>query len=296
MIKEISSKYYGVKTISKAIKDVDTSKRVVTGIFNSYYYIDSDNDMLVDGCAKKSISDRGANSNAVAKIKHLKDHDFSLNVARLNVIDEREVDFGNKKIKGIYHESYFPNTTLGNDMLINIQEEVYDNRSIGFRYKDIQIAVRDPEEYFSNDTPAYIKKAARKNWIKYYPLALNPEIADQNGFFNIVKEIELFEGSDVSFGANSLTPMLGVKSTDKETLLRTLNEKQDNLIHQVKTGYQSDLCLRELEIQMLQIKQMQKELSEYQPLIKGTPKVEPLKADTVEQIVDYKSIFNNLKF
>lgn len=287
--KKLHSKY-SVKTSFKSTRDVDINKRIITGLFNSFFYIDKDKDMLLPGCAKKSIKDRGANSKAVAKIKHLKDHDFTQNVAKILVLDERTVDFGGKEVQGIYHESYYPDTTLGNDMLINIQEGIYDNRSIGFRYKKIEIAIEDPETFYSDDVDGAIKRQAKRNWDRYFPMALNPEEAE-GGYFYIIKEIELYEGSDVSFGANSLTPMLGVKSKDKGTIIKTLQERQDKLMHTVKTGYQSDLCLKELEIQMLQIQQLQKELSESTPLIKDTQK-KSLEVKTSP--IDFIKIIENL--
>ena len=37
------------------VKNVDLSKRIVQGIFNTLYYIDSDMEMLVSGVANKSL-------------------------------------------------------------------------------------------------------------------------------------------------------------------------------------------------------------------------------------------------
>ena len=68
--------HFGVKTVEgiTSIKMVDAEKRTVEFVANTYFFIDSDQDMLVSGCASKSINDRGPRSNAVAKIKHQSDH------------------------------------------------------------------------------------------------------------------------------------------------------------------------------------------------------------------------------
>ena len=137
---------YGVKTGITTIKDLDMTKRTVAGLFNSYFYIDSDLDMLVTGAASKSIQEKGAGSKSGNKIKHLKDHNWSEVIARIDVIDERKVDVDGKSIEGIYYESYYPETTASNDMLIKIQEGLYDDRSIGFRYRTLGVAEQDSED------------------------------------------------------------------------------------------------------------------------------------------------------
>ena len=209
--------YYKSTSTEKAVKDVDLSTRTVSGVFNSYFYIDSDLDMLLPGCAKKSIEERGVNSTKGNRIKHLKDHDWSKNIARLDVLDEREVDINGRKMQGIYHESFYPESTDSTDMLIKIQEGLYDARSIGFVYKQLVGCVKDSDD-----------RELRDNYSKYIQMAINPEVAEEaGGCFYVVKEIMLFEGSDVSFGANQLTPLLGVKGTDKNILATKLNNKID---------------------------------------------------------------------
>ena len=60
---------YKVTTMGNAIKDVDVKKRVVTGMFNTSFFIDHDMDMLLPGAAKKSIKERGVGTNSGNKIK-----------------------------------------------------------------------------------------------------------------------------------------------------------------------------------------------------------------------------------
>jgi len=187
--------HFGVKIAEgiKSVKQVNMDERTVEFIANTYFFIDSDQDMLIKGCAVKSINDRGPQSKAVAKIKHQSDHVLNTKnvVGRLDVIEEREMD--GKTV--LFCASHIPGTSKGNDDLINYQEEVYDNHSIGFRYKQLVRAVKES----TNENE-------RKAWEEFYPLALNPEKADEFGFFWVVKEIELFEVSVVSYGANELTP------------------------------------------------------------------------------------------
>ncbi len=252
---------YKARTVTKAVKDVDLEQRTVTGIFNSSYYIDSDLDMLLPGAASKSIQERGVGSTKGNKIKHLKDHDWSKNIARIDVLEERKVEINGKEIEGIYHESFYPDSTDSTDLLVKIQEGLYDARSIGFRYDKIVFCERDAtnEDY-------------QKNWDTYLPMAMNPEVAEEYGYFWTVKEIILWEGSDVSFGANQLTPLLGVKSGSKEIVQKQLFDKLDICKGLMKDGKLSDEGFHRLDMEMKQIKSYISTLSEQQPFKKGTEK------------------------
>ena len=247
---------YAIKTIegSKiAIKDIDLTKRIVTGFYNTYNYFDSDYDVLLMKSAKKSIVERGPASDAVAKIKHALFHDLTKLPAKLQVLDERTIDLNGMKVSGIYFESKMIDTTIGNDTLINYQEGIYDNHSIGFRYMDMEFIDKESEM-----------------WDTYLSILLNPEDADNAGFMWVVKEIKLYEGSTVAFGANQLTPFLGVKSQDKKLLQMKIFDRVDKLYKQLKTGIQSDEMMGLFELQLLQLKQLYIEISEVEPSLKDT--------------------------
>ena len=222
-----------------AVKNVDISKRVVTGFFNSFNYFDSHSDVLIIGSTKRSIDNRGPNSQAVAKIKHAMNHDLRQMPGKIEVLEERIID----DIPGLYFETRMANTTLGNDTLINYQEKVYDNHSIGFRYKNL--------EYHEDGTDGF-KRVLNT--------LLNPEAAQERGFLWEVKEIELFEGSTVPFGANQLTPFLGVKSDNPDGMKIKLVERIDRLYNQLRNGTQSDDMMKTFEIELLQVKQLFSEL------------------------------------
>ena len=244
---------YKARTITKAVKDVDLEKRTVTGIFNSCYFIDSDMDMLLPGAASKSIQERGVGSTKGNKIKHLKDHDWSKNVARLDVLEEREVEINGKTVNGIYHESFYPESSDSTDLLIKIQEGLYDARSIGFQYEKLDLVERGSEDYD-----------------KYIAMAINPEVAEEVGHFWVVKEIRLWEGSDVSFGANQLTPMLGVKSGNKDIVKKQLFDKLDICLGLMKSGNLSDEGFHNLDMEIKQIKSYIATLTDMEPFKQGT--------------------------
>lgn len=258
-LKKKLSNPYKARTVEKAVKDVDLEARTVTGIFNSSFYIDSDLDMLLPGAASKSIQERGVGSTKGNKIKHLKDHDWSKNIARIDVLEERKIEINGKDIEGIYHESYYPESQDSTDMLIKIQEGMYDARSIGFQYEKIVFCEKESE----NEDHV-------KNWNTYLPMAMNPEAAEEYGFFWTVKEIKLWEGSDVSFGANELTPLLGLKSRSKDMVQKQLFDKLDICKGLMKSGNLSDDGFYRLDMEIKQIKSYIATITDQQPFKKDT--------------------------
>lgn len=234
------SEFYSVRS-GGFVKDVDLTKRTVTGLFNSYNVIDSYGDVLVMGAAQKSIQERGPQSSAVAKIKHALMHDLERLPGKIEVLAERNLG----EISGLYFETKMANTTLGNDTLINYQEGVYDNHSIGFNY-----------------VPYKTKHITKEHseWELVLSSLANPQ--DVMDDIYIVSEIILWEGSTVSFGANQLTPFLGLKSNDINLMKMKLNDRLERLVKQLRKGTQSDEMMKIFELQVLQLKQMICEISE----------------------------------
>jgi len=257
--------FYQVKSENPelTVKDVDMTKRIVTGFYNTAYYFDKDYDVLLPGAAKKSILERGPKSNTSPKIKHALFHDLTRLPAKILVAEEKTID----NITGIYFEAKMLNTMDGNDTLIKYQEEVYDNHSIGFNYKQL--------EYMEDGSD---------DWSRMLDLLINPEDAEKVGYLWAVKEIDWFEGSTVPFGSNSLTPYLGSKSTDINIVRIKLFERIDLLQKQLRTGTVSDDSMKTFELQILQIKQM---INEFEPFNKSTL-IEPVKNNTQ---IDYSLYF-----
>lgn len=250
MIIDISKKKldspYKLRSMEGGTKDVDIQKRIATGMFNSHFYIDSDLDMTLPGCFKKSMGERGPQSKAVGnKICHLLQHDWKMNIARPELLDEREVDYKGMKVSGGYYESYFPDVQSSTDVLIKKAEGIYTAHSFGYQYDDIEVAERESPD-----------KQWKKNWEKYYPLALNPEKADEYGYFFLARSVKMFEFSDVAMGANALTPFLGLKSDDGKSGYELLAEKMERIQLFLKNGKgMSDEGFQQLEMELLQLKQ-----------------------------------------
>jgi len=231
------NEYYPVKDSGKvSVKDVDLSKRTVLGILNTSYFIDSQFEMVIPNAAKKTLKENGTGKSGEPKVKWQTDHSLKVAdaVGRFDVLEERKIDGKDC----LYFEGYIPESEKGDTHLTNYQTGVYDQHSIGFQRVNYTVAEKDSKD-----------AEWRKNWEKYYPLALNPEAADDNGYFFILSEYKLFEGSVVSFGANKLTSYLGVKSTKQETYIFDLFNRLDFLekLRKNQKGF---------ELEILQLKQI----------------------------------------
>jgi hypothetical protein len=203
----------------KGLKDIGTSY-VDSGairvkvVANTSLFLDSDMDVLLPGNASKSIKER------FPLIKHLKDHGRTLDsevgdVKSIYYQDIPLVDLGYPKdgnaqalifetnIRKDYDQSTFQKYVNGK----------VNQHSIGLQYVKIDLAFKDEEDEKEMDF-----------WNKYYPQIINPEMADERGYFFVVSEIKLLENSAVLFGSNSLTPTLSV--IDSDTLIEPVKTTQ----------------------------------------------------------------------
>lgn len=243
-----SNKDYSVKTnmlTKDAIKDIDTSSRIVTGFYNAYNFLDDACDVLVMGACKKSIKERGPKSDAVAKIKHAVDHDLTKLPGKILTLEEKEVD----GILGLYFETKMSDTTLGSDTLKNYLAGIYDNHSIGYRVIDWKCVERINE----------------KEWNKAIEGLVNPKAAEGKSCIYLLKEVQLWEGSTVAFGCNELTPFLGMKGLGKDAFKLTVESKLKAFEKTLKSGTQSDEMMESITIQSLQLKQVFRDLLDLIP-------------------------------
>jgi len=149
-----------------AVKDVDPHKRVITGILNTLYWFDMDQDVLIDKVANNSIAQNGPTKPDVVQIKFALNHNITVRPGKFLVLDQRKLD-GNQVI---YFESKIVDTTLGRDTLIEYQEGLIDNHSIGFRYLDLELIENEAD-----------------TWKFYLNQLINPEAAEAVGYMWVVK-------------------------------------------------------------------------------------------------------------
>jgi len=118
--------------------------------------------------------------------------------------------------KGLYFETPFPDTTLANDTLKLYKAGIYNEHSIGYEVVNSDTETRNGQEV------------------------------------NVLKEIRLYEGSTVTWGANAQTPMETIKSQfeDKDSMEDEISKIQKFL----RNGDVTDETFELLEYKLEQIK------------------------------------------
>jgi len=241
---------YGVKAISMKMDDIDESNRIVKGYLSSFNTLDSDNDIIRKGAFTKSLKERGVEASANRKIAHLRNHDWEHQIGKFLELGEDS--------KGLYFVSQLGRSTKGTDALLDYQDGILREHSIGFNY------VKGKIEELEDDTIG-----------KYYNIT----------------EVKLWEGSGVTFGANEFTPTLEAeKSLIDSDYLLNLNNDMNTLIKALKNGKGTDERLENIEFKLKQIQQKYNSLSELKSFDKDTllGKSEPTKEEVQKALQEAK--------
>lgn len=131
-------------------------------------------------------------------------------------------------------------STKGSDALHDYQDGIIKEHSIGFNYIPDKMTLHEQGD----------------------------------DFFWEIKELYLWEGSAVTFGANSLTATLDVSKGEHKAELDKLNERMTSLINALKNGKGTDDRLFEIEMALKVCQQKYNSLIALQP-VKSTEKNEP---------------------
>lgn len=243
---------YQVKSNLATYKELDEQSRTIKAVANTLNFYDYDKDVLRPGSFNKSIQQRGSQSSSPDKIMHLLFHDLKRPVGKSDSENETTID--SKKV--IYVESFLPETTDGENTLLNYKSEIYNQHSVGMNYIQIE----------------YVEKDAT-GWGKFIEKLINPEEAEKFGYGWDVSEVMWFEWSTVTFGANKLTEYLGTKSMNKMARYDTINKKLNSLF---KKALRREVKNKKLfDLQVKQLQQMILELTTIQPSLKDTTVIVP---------------------
>ena len=140
--------------------------------------------------------------------------------------------------KGLYFVSQLGRSTKGNDALADYQDGILREHSIGFNYVKGKIEKQEDSEL---------------------------------GEYYEIKEVKLWEGSGVTFGANEFTPTLEAnKSIEDSDYLLNLNNDMNTLIKALKNGKGTDERLENIEFKLKQIQQKYNSLIELKSFDKNT--------------------------
>ena len=229
--------FYNYKNLDLEIKDVDLGGRIVKGYINAFDVLDSDRDVLRKGAFKKSIQERGPGSSGNRKIAHLRNHEWNHQIGKF--LELEEDNFGLKFV------SKLGTSTKGDDALRDYDEGILREHSFGFGYVQNKLK-------FVEDSSFH-----------------------EEGHWEVT-EVNMFEGSGVTFGSNEHTPVIEVnKSIMDSDYLRKLNDQMTNIAKALRNGGGTDERLGGLEMQLKQIQQKYNLLIDLKPSIKETIKQEP---------------------
>ena len=183
----------------------EVDKLQVKVIINTTNFIDSHNDLHINGIWNKSVSD-----NANKGFLHLQEHDRDFD----KVISDNAKGY----VESITWKSiglpYSGKTeALIFDSIIEKKRNEFmfkqysngwvKNHSVGMRYVKIDLAINSESEW---------DKDEKELWDKFYPVVANKEVADERGYFWVVSEAKIIEGSAVVMGSNSATPTISVEN------------------------------------------------------------------------------------
>lgn len=248
---------YKIKSQSLGIKDINLEKREVAMYLSHFGNIDSDGDLLVKGCFKKSLQEKGVDSNSNRKIAFLRYHDWQMPIGKFTRLEEDD--------NGLFAVGQLGNSTLGNDALMDYQDGIIREHSIGFKYLQDKI-----------------------KWIE-------DSTMDAGGYY-LISEVALWEGSAVTFGANELTPVVQVsKGENKVDVIHDISKEMEVIFKSLVNGKGSDERLYQLEMKH---KFLTSQLQELAIINSHNPKEiidTPPAPEFIEKSFDWNKVINNIK-
>lgn len=240
-----SNKYYNTKS-ALGIKDLDNSKREVAIYLSTFDAMDSDNDVIKKGAFKKSITDRGPGSESNRKIAFLRFHDWTKPIGTFKSLEEDD--------KGLFAVGKLGNSTIGEDAFNDYKDGIIKEHSIGFQY------IKDKTEFIEDKSI-------------------------EGGGFHEVKEVKLWEGSAVTFGANEFTNVVEVKGELRKDKADELFNEITTIQKALKEGQGTDERLESLEMRLKYLTSRLTLLAKSEPL--------PLHSDQLAKDTDeLKAPFN----
>ena len=190
----------------------EIDKLQVKVVINTTNFIDSHNDLHINGIWNRSVSNQ-------KEFLHLQEHDRDFDKvisdsAKGHVESVSWKSLGlpyNGKTEALIFDSVIEKKR--NEFMFKQYANGWvKNHSVGMRYVKIDLAVNSESEW---------DKDEKELWDKYYPIVANKEVADERGYFWVVSEAKVIEGSAVVMGSNSATPTLSVENkqdSSKDTL------------------------------------------------------------------------------
>lgn len=231
------SNSYQVKSHNLTIKDLDAGSNQVAMYLSSFDTLDSDNDIIKKGSFKKSIQERGPKSASNRKIAFLRFHNWEMPIGKFLELAEDD--------KGLYAVAKLSSSTDGMNAMADYEEGIIREHSIGFKY------MKDKMRF------------------------VDVETMESGGFYEI-NEVQLYEGSAVTFGANEYTNVVEVAKS--EGIIETATKISDEisvLATSLSKGQGTDDRLYGFEMKLKYLNSRLLELAQAEPFEKHSVKGEP---------------------
>jgi len=200
-------------SVNKAIGASDLPDTLdVKVVINTTNYLDSHGDVHVNGIWNKSVSD---NKTFLHLQEHERDFDKVISDSAKGYVQSMSWKQLGLPYEGKTEALIFESTIerLRNGFMLKQYANGWvKNHSVGMRYVSLELAINSEAEY---------DKEYKDLWDEIYPSVANKELADERGYFWVVKEAKIVEGSAVVMGSNSATPTLETKDNvepSKDTL------------------------------------------------------------------------------
>lgn len=217
------------KTIEKAFNDSEKGIKFDSDYYyfvvNSANYLDSHNDMHVDGNWNKSVKDQNG------KVYLVWHHDFSKTENIIAFPEDIEM-MTSKVAWNLLGKSYEGETY---SLIYKVKKDKIVNENVSKWLKEgrkLQLSVRMQyiklETAFNSDDSDYAKQT--ENYQKYYPLIANKDEFKEIEYFFIVKEAKnVMESSLLPFGSNSATAEISQTENKSEADKITSEQEEPSI-------------------------------------------------------------------
>lgn len=207
----------------KADVKSDADKITVKVVINTTNLMDSHDDVHVDGLWKKTLSEK-KNLYHVQEHKLTFDHIISDEVkAYTEKFQWKDLGYDlDGETEALLFESVI-HKKRNPFMFDQYLNKYVKNHSVGMRYVKLEMAINSDRES---------DREYKSVWDKYFPVIANKQHAESRGFFFVVKEARILEGSAVPIGSNYATPTLEIKNETTEPPSGTPNHSRDSTVKQ----------------------------------------------------------------
>jgi hypothetical protein len=181
---------------------MDTKNVKVSAVINTTNLMDSHSDVHIPGLWKKSLSE-------IKSVYLLQEHKMEFDKIISDQVKARATTMTWKELGYDYEGS---TQALIFDAMIEKERSPYmaeqymknrvRNHSVGMRYVNLMLAM-DSDSKFDAEEKA--------TWNKYIKQVANREAAEEQGYFWVVTEAKIIEGSAVPMGSNWATPTLSIE-------------------------------------------------------------------------------------